>query len=143
MSKKNIGQIAEETGLSIQTIRYYESLGLLPPPLRSESGYRQYDEAYLEHINFIKNAREFGFSLDEMKELVRLKSSNNALGKEVKELIKTRMVELAKQIKNLENTYNYLASLNQSCSGKMQSKNCPILKGLSHGNELTYEDESK
>lgn len=140
MSKKNIGQIAEETGLSIQTIRYYESLGLLPAPLRSESGYRKYDEAYLEHINFIKNAKEFGFSLDEMKELVRLKSSNSSLGKEVKDLIKAKMAELAEQIKNLENTYNYLASLNQSCSGKMQSKNCPILKGLSHSSDSLSKD---
>jgi len=140
MSKKNIGQIAEETGLSIQTIRYYESLGLLPAPLRSESGYRKYDEAYLEHINFIKNAKEFGFSLDEMKELVRLKSSNSSLGKEVKDLIKAKMAELAEQIKNLENTYNYLASLNQSCSGKMQSKNCPILKRLSHSSDSLSKD---
>ena len=53
MPKKNIGQIAEETGLSIQTIRYYESLGLLPAPLRSESGYRKYDDKTLYY--FIKD----------------------------------------------------------------------------------------
>lgn len=130
MVKKNIGQLAEETGFSIQTIRYYESLGLLPAPDRSDSGYRKYDESYLQHINFIKNAKNMGFSLDEIKELVYLKSSNDALGKDVKHMVKLKMEELAKQIKELENTYNYLASLNQSCSGKMQTKNCPILKQL-------------
>jgi Cu(I)-responsive transcriptional regulator len=131
MVKKNIGQLAEETGFSIQTIRYYESLGLLPAPDRSDSGYRKYDESYLQHINFIKNAKNMGFSLDEIKELIYLKSSNDALGKDVKHMVKLKMEELAKQIKELENTYNYLASLNQSCSGKMQTKNCPILKQLS------------
>ena len=131
MVKKNIGQLAEETGFSIQTIRYYESLGLLPAPDRSDSGYRKYDESYLQHINFIKNAKNMGFSLDEIKELVYLKSSNDALGKDVKHMVKLKMEELAKQIKELEDTYNYLASLNQSCSGKMQTKNCPILKQLS------------
>jgi Cu(I)-responsive transcriptional regulator len=131
MVKKNIGQLSEETGFSIQTIRYYESLGLLPAPDRSDSGYRKYDESYLQHINFIKNAKNMGFSLDEIKELIHLKSSNDALGKDVKHMVKLKMEELAKQIKELENTYNYLASLNQSCSGKMQTKNCPILKQLS------------
>lgn len=131
MVKKNIGQLAEETGFSIQTIRYYESLGLLPAPDRSDSGYRKYDETYLQHINFIKNAKNMGFSLDEIKELIYLKSSNDALGKDVKHMVKLKMEELAKHIKELENTYNYLASLNQSCSGKMQTKNCPILKQLS------------
>jgi len=131
MVKKNIGQLSEETGFSIQTIRYYESLGLLPAPDRSDSGYRKYDESYLQHINFIKNAKNMGFSLDEIKELIYLKSSNDALGKDVKHMVKLKMEELAKQIKELENTYNYLASLNQSCSGKMQTKNCPILKQLS------------
>ena len=131
MVKKNIGQLAEETGFSIQTIRYYESLGLLPAPDRSDSGYRKYDESYLQHINFIKNAKNMGFSLDEIKELIYLKSSNDALGKDVKHMVKLKMEELAKQIKELENTYSYLASLNQSCSGKMQTKNCPILKQLS------------
>jgi DNA-binding transcriptional MerR regulator len=130
MVKKNIGQLSEETGFSIQTIRYYESLGLLPAPDRSDSGYRKYDESYLQHINFIKNAKNMGFTLDEIKELIYLKSSNNALGKDVKHMVKLKMEELAKQIKELENTYNYLASLNQSCSGKMQTKNCPILKQL-------------
>jgi DNA-binding transcriptional MerR regulator len=131
MVKKNIGQLSEETGFSIQTIRYYESLGLLPAPDRSDSGYRKYDESYSQHINFIKNAKNMGFSLDEIKELIYLKSSNDALGKDVKHMVKLKMEELAKQIKELENTYNYLASLNQSCSGKMQTKNCPILKQLS------------
>ena len=131
MVKKNIGQLSEETGFSIQTIRYYESLGLLPAPDRSDSGYRKYDESYLQHINFIKNAKNMGFTLDEIKELIHLKSSNDALGKDVKHMVKLKMEELAKQIKELENTYNYLASLNQSCSGKMQTKNCPILKQLS------------
>jgi MerR family transcriptional regulator, copper efflux regulator len=131
MVKKNIGQIAEETGLSIQTIRYYENLGLLPAPDRSDSGYRKYDEDYLQHINFIKNAKNMSFSLDEIKELILLKSSQDALGKDVKHMVKLKMEALAKQIKELENTYNYLASLNQSCSGKMQTKNCPILKQLS------------
>lgn len=131
MAKKNIGQISEETGLSIQTIRYYESLGLLPAPDRSESGYRKYDDHYLEHINFIKNAKNLGFTLDEIKELIRLKSENDSPAKDVKQMVQRKMEEILKQIQELQNTYDYLSSLNRCCSGKMQTKSCPIIKQLS------------
>ena len=135
MRKRSIGKLSKETGLSVQTIRYYEQLGILPEPARTDSGYRNYSDDYFEHINFIKNAREFGFSLEEIKVLVNLKSSEAALGKDVKEIVNSKIQEIDEQIKSLETTRNYLTSLNQSCSGKMSTDKCPILKKLKSCNK--------
>lgn len=130
MSKRSIGKLSKETGLSVQTIRYYEKLGILPEPARTESGYRNYSDDYFEHIHFIKNAREMGFSLEEIKLLVNLRRSEEALGKDVKEIVNSKIQKINEQIKSLEATRNYLSSLNQSCSGKMSTDKCPILNKL-------------
>ncbi len=135
MTKRSIGKLSKETGLSVQTIRYYEQLGILPEPERTESGYRNYGDDYFEHIYFIKNAREMGFSLEEIKLLVNLRSSKSAIGKDVKEIINLKIQEIDEQIKSLNGTRNYLTSLTQSCHGKMPVNKCPIINKLKNFSE--------
>ena len=130
MEKRSIGKLSKETGLSVQTIRYYEQLGILPEPERTKSGYRNYSDNYGEYINFIKNAQKVGFSLDEIKTLVNLRSSKSALGKDVKKVIQGKIKEINEQIESLNTTKAYLESLNQSCSGKMTTAKCPIINKL-------------
>jgi Cu(I)-responsive transcriptional regulator len=129
--KRSIGKFAKQAGLSVQTIRYYENLGILPQPERSESGYRYYDDAYFEHITFIQNAKSLNFTLDEIKELVNLKISKKALGNDIKKIIIAKAEMIEEQINELKKTKEYLLALNSSCSGDMKTNTCPIVKKLS------------
>jgi len=72
-----IGELSARSGIPIETIRYYERIGLLPPPNRTASGYRQYDETALKQLRFIKRAQELGFTLREIKDLLTLKYQQN------------------------------------------------------------------
>jgi DNA-binding transcriptional MerR regulator len=126
-----IGDMAKLANLEVQTIRYYESIELLPEPKRTESGYRKYDEEYLEHLRFIKNSQELGFSLEEIKDLVKHKFSKKSLGKDVKDIIKTKINDIDQEIKELKELKLRLSKLDSSCSGKMKTACCPILNTLS------------
>lgn len=128
-----ISQLAERAGLNLQTIRYYESLDLIPEPERSESGYRLYDESYLEHIKFVKNAQDLSFSLEEIKKLVNLKFSKSSLGDDVKLIISSKVSELENKIQSLEQMKSYMEGLLNSCSGEMPTSDCPIIKSLEQG----------
>lgn len=126
-----IGDIAKLANLEVQTIRYYESIGLLPEPKRTESGYRNYDEEYLEHLSFIKNSQELGFSLEEIKDLVKHKFSKKSLGKDIKAIINIKIDDIDQEIKELKELKLRLSKLNSSCSGKMKTACCPIINTLS------------
>lgn len=125
-----IGDLAKKAGINLQTIRYYERLDLLPDPERTDSGYRIYDDSYLKHIKFVKNAQDLGFTLDEIKDLVAVKLNPKAHGKDVKKIIETKIEDIDNQIEELEETKKYLESLDKSCSGKMLSSCCPIIGTL-------------
>jgi MerR family mercuric resistance operon transcriptional regulator len=129
--KLTIGKLAEKAGVNLQTIRYYESLGLLPEPNRTESNYRDYDISYLEHILFIKNSQELGFKLEEIKELVDLKFNKKAIGLDVKKIIKRKILELDTEISKLSLIKEDLEKLDQSCNGKMKTSCCPIMEKIS------------
>src|SRR5688572_7789287 len=73
-----IGDVSKRTGVSTPTIRYYEDIGLLPSPVRSGGGYRRYSDATVEELQFIRKAQALGFSLDEIKEILRLSRSGKA-----------------------------------------------------------------
>ena len=126
-----IGDLAKLANVEVQTIRYYESLNLMPEPKRTESGYRKYSEEYVEHIRFIKNSQELGFKLEEIQELARLKFSARSSAKNVKDLIKNKIEEVEQEIEDLTELRLRLTKLNSSCSGKMKTKTCPILNTLS------------
>jgi DNA-binding transcriptional MerR regulator len=126
-----IGELASLANVEVQTIRYYESLDLLPEPKRTDSGYRAYSEEYVEHIRFIKNSQELGFKLEEVKDLVKLKFSKNSKGKDVKELVRTKIEEIETEIEELTELKLRLLKLNSTCSGKMKTDCCPILNTLS------------
>lgn len=129
-----IGELADLAGLNIQSIRYYERLELLPEPERSDSGYRLYNQDYLAHIVFIKNAQELGFKLEEIKDLVEIKFNAKAKGKDVKKIIHEKLEFVEEEITKLQKVKKYLQELDKSCSGKMSSSCCPILQKLSSQN---------
>jgi len=128
--KFNIGTLAELAGLNIQTIRFYENIGLLPEPSRSKSQYRLYDEEYLENINFIKNSQELGFTLEEIKDLVQVKFRDCSTGKDVKNLVQEKIEKINCQLETLKSQKKFLEKLDANCNGKMPVGECPILDTL-------------
>lgn len=127
----SIGKLAELAGLEVQTIRYYESLGLLPEPDRTESGYRQYQVSYLDNLRFIKNLQDLEFRLEEIRELVKIKFDKKAFGKDVKKIIKDKLEEIQNEISELQKKETKLNDLLDSCSGRMKTCHCPIINSLS------------
>ena len=128
-----IGELAQRSGVKLQTIRYYEGLGLIKEPKRTSSGYRQYTEDYIEQIKFIKNAQRVDLTLSEIKKLAKLQQNPRAKGKDVKKVVEAHLHEIDEKINALKGLKKTLAALNEGCSGEMPSKDCPILKGIKKG----------
>ena len=126
----NISEAAKRTGLSSKMIRDYEQAGLISPAKRNPSGYRQYNEADLDALHFIKHAREVDFSLPQIKTLLDLKNNPNRSSADVKQLVGQHILELQQKINRLQSMSDSLQSWYQHCKGDTQPE-CPIIEGLS------------
>ncbi|MDR1935248.1 MAG: heavy metal-responsive transcriptional regulator [Candidatus Accumulibacter sp.] len=125
--RMSIGELARETGVTTETLRYYEHEGLLPRPQRSASGYREYDRNAIWQVLFILRTKELGFSLEEISDLLKL--SDNA--KCATERANRRLAEIEKQIAHLESIRARLARLVATCpDGCDPSECCPILSAI-------------
>lgn len=125
----NISQAAQKTGLSAKQIRDYEKAGLLPLAQRTLSGYRFYSEEDLNQLYFIRNARQVGFSLAQIRHLLKLNSDPNRTSREVKALTEQHIKELKEKITNLQAMLNLLQRWHCSCQGD-ENPDCSILLGL-------------
>jgi len=131
MSEYFVGQIAEEVGINVETIRYYEKLKLLPKPKRRESRYRIYDETDLKRLSFIKRAKELGFTLKEIKELFGLKIDSDARCGDVKHLTEHKLKDVDNRISDLKKIRHVLVKLITQCVNEEVSSNeCPILESI-------------
>ena len=128
----NIGQAAKHSGLSAKMIRYYESIGLLKPAHRSDSGYRLYNDDDLHTLAFIKRSRDLGFSLDEVGKLLALWQDRQRASSDVKALARQHIDELNQKIVELTSLRDTLQDLVDTCQGDHRP-DCPILKGLASG----------
>lgn len=106
-----IGQVARQVDLSPKTIRYYESIGLLPEPQRGPNGYRQYTAEEIERIDFIRRARTLGFGLDEIREILALRDRNEAPCPYVLSLIASKIQQVERQIADLRRLQKELETL--------------------------------
>src|SRR5918993_1453068 len=96
-----IGEVAKLSGIGIETLRFYERSGLLGRPGRTESGYRMYDAAVLQRLDFIKRAQVLGFSLDEIKRIIADKQAGKSPFREVREIVRQRLEELDERMKEM------------------------------------------
>ncbi len=128
----NIGQAAKHSGLSAKMIRYYESIGLLRPAGRSESGYRLYGPQDLHVLAFIKRSRDLGFSLEEVGRLLALWQDRGRASADVKALALAHMDELNRKIEELTALRDTLGELVGHCQGD-DRPDCPILRDLESG----------
>ena len=128
----NIGQAAAASGVSAKMIRHYEGIGLLPAAERTESGYRQYGERELHTLRFVRSARDLGFSLDEIKQLLELWQNRSRSSREVKALASAHVSALDAKIAEMQAMKATLQQLVQHCHGD-DRPDCPILDSLGAG----------
>lgn len=125
----NIGQASEASGVNAKMIRYYESIDLISPASRTDSGYRQYAEKDVQTLRFIKRSRELGFSIERIKTLLSLWGDGARHSSDVKKLARQYIAELDEDIEKLQSIRNELKHLADCCHGD-EKPDCPILDGL-------------
>ncbi|HET9644403.1 MAG TPA: Cu(I)-responsive transcriptional regulator [Burkholderiaceae bacterium] len=126
----NIGQASAASGVSAKMIRHYEEVGLLPPARRTGAGYRQYGDAEVKTLRFIRHSRDLGFSLPEIARLVSLWQDRSRPSREVKALANAHIRELEDKAQELLAMKAALEHLVHCCKGDDRPE-CPILQGLS------------
>lgn len=124
-----IGEAARRAGVSARMVRHYESLGLLPPVARTDSGYRQYTEADVHTLHFIRRARDLGFSMEEIATLVALWQDRSRTSAQVKRIAQTHIAQLTKRIAQMQAMQRTLQTLVGCCHGD-DRPDCPILDDL-------------
>jgi len=125
----NIGSVSRKSGVSSKTIRYYESVDLIPSPARSPNGYRVYDEVDVQTLRFIQRARGLGFSVAEVANLLDLWHDKNRTSAEVKSFTLKRIEQVERKIGELETIRAVLSELAERCQGDERPE-CPILEQL-------------
>ena len=127
-----IGELAKRAGVNIQTVRYYERRGLLHDPRRRRSaGYREYTDATLERLRFIRRAQELGFTLSEIGELLALRLDPGTTAAEVKQRATEKIVEIEGKLRDLERIRHALTHLAGQCrGGRGPVGDCPLLDAL-------------
>lgn len=110
-------------------IRHYEKIGLVPAPMRRDSGYRDYDDADVHRLRFIANARDLGFATDEIAALLTLWSDRDRASSEVKAMALAHADELGRKARAIEGMRQTLLDLASRCHGDARP-DCPILEGL-------------
>ena len=133
----NIGQASRDSGVSQRMIRHYEAIGLIPKAARRDSGYRDYDDRDVHTLRFIRRARDLGFPIEEIRQLLGLWQDRTRASADVKSLALARAAELKRKARELDEMRKSLEALAKHCHGDNRP-DCPILGGLAatSGDEL-------
>jgi MerR family mercuric resistance operon transcriptional regulator len=123
------GQLSKRTSCNIETIRFYEQIGLLPAPPRSRGGHRMYGNSDLRRLVFIRRSRELGFTLDEIRGLLRLVDGHNYTCAEVRDMTLVHLTEVKKKIADLKLLQKTLAGIVAKCAGDTVPE-CPVIDAL-------------
>lgn len=128
----NIGAASQASGVSQRMMRHYEEIGLIPPPLRRDSGYRDYSDADVHRLRFIANARDLGFSIEEISGLLMLWGDQGRSSLQVKAMALARAEELDRKAVQLAAMRDLLIDLANRCQGD-DRPDCPIIDRLAEG----------
>jgi Cu(I)-responsive transcriptional regulator len=129
-----IGTAAEQAGVNVQTLRYYERRGLLPRPPRRPSGYREFSDAAVQVVRFIKRAQDLGFTLDEIEELVRLRRDTRRDRARVRAVAERRVRQIERKVAELQAMKQALSHLIHCCASG-STLECPIIESLDGAGE--------
>lgn len=124
-----IGRLAGDTGVNIETIRYYEKIGIMPKPPRSGGGYRLYSNEHCKRLTFIRRGRELGFSPEELRELLKLVDDRSYTCKQIRELTLEHVAEIRTKIADLKRLEQVMTNIASQCSGK-RVPDCAIIDAL-------------
>lgn len=126
-----ISEASQASGCHLETIRYYERIGLMPAPTRTGSGYRSYSEQDVERLRFITRGRDLGFSLDEIRSLMRLDQDGDLACEDVTRLAQQHLIDVQERIRDLQRVARELERTIRSCGGGVRAQ-CAILDALKH-----------
>jgi Cu(I)-responsive transcriptional regulator len=129
MANLSIGSLARATGTKVETIRYYERIGLWPAPVRTRGNYRSYDESHLARLSFIRRARDLGFSLDQVRDLLRLADDRDRPCEAVDVIARQHLDAVERKIADLAALRDELADLIGQC-GRGTIADCRIIETL-------------
>jgi len=130
MAVMTIGQVAQQAGVGVETVRFYERTGLLSAPPRRASGYRQYTQEAVRRIQFIKRSQELGFALKEIRELLCLRVDPDTTCGDVRQRAEAKMADIDAKLRDLQRMHQALAMLVAACDGYGPTSHCPILEAL-------------
>ena len=125
-----IGELAEQAKVSVQTLRYYERRGLLPPPERQRSGFRSYDADSVRRVRFIRRAHDLGFTLEEIKDLLGLWTDSARSCTAVEKRASATLGRIDRKIANLRQMSEALSSYVSACRTRAALERCPLLQEL-------------
>jgi Cu(I)-responsive transcriptional regulator len=137
----NIGEAAKASGVSAKMIRHYESVGLFPQAARTDSGYRQYGEREVNTLRFVRQARDLGFSIEQIRELLGLWQNRRRPSRQVKALAQAHIEELEQKLEELRLVKATLEHLVHCCHGD-DRPDCPILDSLANGAAIPTRREN-
>lgn len=126
------GQLARQGGVGVETIRFYERRGLIERPPRRPSGYRQFPEQTVQRLRFIRRAKDLGFSLKEIKELLSLRLDPDVTCGDVRDRAKLKIESIDRKIATLRKMKSALTKLTAACDGRGSVGQCPIMEGIEH-----------
>lgn len=127
MKAMKIGEVARRSGVGIETIRYYEREGLLLEPQRRPSGYRQYDEVTIERLDYIRRAKELGFTLAEIRELLDLAFVSQSCCDHIRERAEGKIADVEQKIRSLQQMKRSLGKIVERCRTKNANEDCPLV----------------
>lgn len=136
-----IGALSKQSGVNIETIRYYERVGVMPKPRRSAGGYRMYGPDHLKRLTFVRRGRELGFSLDELRDLLRLVDGHSYTCAEVHELAVEHLAEIRRKISDLRRLQRVMSEMAAECSGD-RIPECPIIDALFEAQPLSGKERA-
>jgi MerR family mercuric resistance operon transcriptional regulator len=137
-----IGQVGRLAGVGVETVRFYEREGLLRQPERKPSGYRQYNHDVVSRLRFIAAAKELGFSLKEIKELLELRVGPHATCCDVRERAQAKISDIEEKIRTLQRMKASLVKLTKACRGRGPVSECPILDALDQEKEVVSRNSA-
>ena len=134
MREYTIGEVSRLTQVKVETIRYYEKIGIMPNPPRSSGGYRMYSTTHLERLSFVRRSRELGFSQPEVRRLLKLVDEHNYTCGEVQSLTLHQLENVRAKIADLRKLEKTLAAMAAECEGGTIPE-CPVIEALFETNK--------
>ncbi|MDP0501184.1 MAG: heavy metal-responsive transcriptional regulator [Verrucomicrobiota bacterium JB022] len=131
MQRMTIGQLAKETGVTVETLRFYERESLLPEPIRLSNGYRAYAPEAVDRVAFIQRSKALGFSLKEIAELLELRQDDESDAGDYHHLVTEKLHHIEEKIDDLQRLRTALQRLLEACPGEGSASECPIARTLS------------